>query len=94
MVLAIFIFYETHPDHKYRKAFLFGGGLTAVIIGVVEKSSIDNIILINIPWCLALATMMNLCALIVTNLVSDASNTPRSSSQSSFRNTNDTKILS
>jgi hypothetical protein len=66
--LAVVAYYEARARHRYRTAFLFGGVFVATVVGVVEGSSADTIILNNIPWCIALAILMDV---LIRSLASD-----------------------
>lgn len=59
MILAVAAYYETHPGHRYRKAFLLGSVVAAITIGVIEDSSVDTMMLTNLPWCLALSILLD-----------------------------------
>jgi hypothetical protein len=59
MTLAAVMYYEAHPRHRHRTAFLFGGVFVAIMIGVMEGSGTDTIILTNMPWCIALGILMD-----------------------------------
>jgi hypothetical protein len=57
MTLAAVAYHETHPGYKHRKIFLLGSVVAAIVIGVFERSSVDTMILTNLPWCLVLSTI-------------------------------------
>jgi hypothetical protein len=59
MTLAVVAYYEAHPGHRHRTAFLFGGVLVATIVGVMEGSGADTIILTDMPWCIALGILID-----------------------------------
>jgi hypothetical protein len=59
LTLAAALYYETHPGHRYRKVYLLRSVIAAITIGVIEQSSVDPIILTNLPWCLALSTLVD-----------------------------------
>ncbi|OAL56799.1 hypothetical protein IQ07DRAFT_18780 [Pyrenochaeta sp. DS3sAY3a] len=54
LALALAIYHESRSNHRYRSIFLVGSVLLALLLGVVERSHLNTIILTNIPWCLTL----------------------------------------
>jgi hypothetical protein len=59
LTLAAALYYETHPGYRYRKIYLLVSVIAAITIGVIEQSSVDTVILTNLPWCLALSTLVD-----------------------------------
>jgi hypothetical protein len=59
LTFVVLVYYETDPGHMYRKVFLLGSVMAAITIGVMEQSSVDTVILTNLPWCLALSTLVD-----------------------------------
>jgi hypothetical protein len=58
-VLAVVAYYEAQPGNGHRTAFLLGGVFIATVVGVMEGSSADTIILTNMPWCIALGILID-----------------------------------
>jgi hypothetical protein len=58
-VLAVVAYYEAQPGDRHRTAFLLAGVFVATVVGAMEGSSADTIILTNMPWCITLGILMD-----------------------------------
>lgn len=53
-------YFETYSKRKNHKVFHVGSLCAALILGLVEGSSVSIIILTNIPWCLTIALLLDM----------------------------------
>jgi hypothetical protein len=59
MTFAVTAYCESYTRHWHRKLTLFGSVIVAIVLGGLENSRAETVILTNIPWCLALSMLMS-----------------------------------
>lgn len=60
MALAAAAYHETLSRREHRTTYLFGSALVALLLGMVEQSGVETVILTNVPWCLALGMLLDM----------------------------------
>jgi hypothetical protein len=68
ITIVTIAYYEDHPRHRLRKAVLLGSAIVAIFIGTVEGSSVDTMLLTNVPWCVALGILLDLLVHACTSI--------------------------
>jgi hypothetical protein len=59
LAVAITAFCVHRSDLRYRIHYLVGSMVVACVLGGLEGSDMATVILQNIPWCLAIGTMLH-----------------------------------
>ncbi|OCK78750.1 hypothetical protein K432DRAFT_444408 [Lepidopterella palustris CBS 459.81] len=59
LALGCTAFYQLHEHDRYQNIFIVGSIIAAAMIGMLESSGGDTIILTNMPWCITLGLVLS-----------------------------------
>lgn len=69
LALAITAYFERYLKRRNRKVFLIGSAFIALLLGIVEGSSVRSIILTNLPWCLTTGLSLGILMNIIVHYI-------------------------
>jgi hypothetical protein len=59
LAIAVAAYCGSHPGGRYRSFLIVGSAFVALLVGIAEQSSLNTIILTDIPWCVTLGILMD-----------------------------------
>jgi hypothetical protein len=87
LAITVVVHCESHAGGRYRRIFIVGSAFVPLLIGVAEQSSMNTIVLTDMPWCVTLGILMDKLVHSIAYRGSDRSKTGDTSKKQNGRDT-------